>query len=55
LTNCTLRREAADYPDTWMDEMGLDRTKVRPTKQSSSKDFQGSNHVTQLNGLPKIE
>ena len=48
-------REAVDYPDTWMDKMGLDRTKIRPTKQTSSRDFQGSDHVTQLNGLPKIE
>jgi len=50
-----LFREAADYPDSWMDEMDLDRATIRPTKQSSSQDFQGADHVIQLNGLPKIE
>ena len=36
--------EQDEYPDLWMDEMGLDRTKIRPTKQSSSQDYQGSDH-----------
>jgi hypothetical protein len=48
-------REAAEYPNTWMDEMGLDRAAIRPTKQNGPHDFQGSKHVVQLNGLPKIE
>jgi hypothetical protein len=38
-----------------MDEMGLDRSEIRPTKQSGTQDFQGADHVVQLNGLPKIE
>ena len=47
--------EADEYPDAWMDEMGLDRAQIRPTKQTSAQDVQGSDHITQLNGLPKID
>ena len=47
--------EAADYPDAWIEEMGLDRSKVALTKQSSSKDVQGQDHQIRLNGLPKID
>lgn len=38
-----------------MDAMGLDRAAIRPTKQNGTKDFQGAEHVVQLNGLPKID
>jgi hypothetical protein len=50
-----LELEAADYPDEWMDEMGLDRAAIRPTKATSSRDFEGADGVTQLNGLPRID
>ena len=47
--------EATDYPDEWVDELGLDRSQVALTKQSSSADYQGMDHQTRLNGLPKID
>jgi hypothetical protein len=47
--------ESADYPDTWVEGLGLERTKVALTKQSSSADYQGADHQTRLNGLPKID
>ena len=33
--------EAAEYADSWVEELGLDRSKVALTKQSSSADYQG--------------
>ena len=47
--------EATDFPDEWVDELGLDRSQVALTKQSSSADYQGMDHQTRLNGLPKID
>eukprot|EP01050_Picozoa_sp_SAG11_P010271 SAG11_NODE_1020_length_6158_cov_4.836772_5_plen_181_part_00 len=47
--------EAADYPDDWVEELGLERSRVALTKQSSSSDYQGIDHQTRLNGLPKID
>lgn len=47
--------EAADYPDAWVEELGLERSQVALTKQSSSADYQGQDHQTRLNGLPKID
>ena len=47
--------EAADYADEWVEELGLERSQVALTKQSGSADYQGSDHQTRLNGLPKID
>jgi hypothetical protein len=47
--------EAVDYPDRWIEELGLERCKVAHTKQSSSRDLQGMDGQTRLNGLPKID
>ena len=47
--------EAADYSDSWVEELGLQRSEVALTKQSSSHDLQGLDNQTRLNGLPKID
>ena len=47
--------EAAEYADEWVEELGLERSQVALTKQSGSADYQGIDHQTRLNGLPKID
>eukprot|EP01052_Picozoa_sp_SAG31_P013849 SAG31_NODE_844_length_11549_cov_2.985852_10_plen_230_part_00 len=47
--------EAVDYPDTWVEKLGLKRSEVALTKQTSSSDFQGQDCQIRLNGLPRID